>query len=135
MGTTSYGMRIKTALEFDDAVAAITLALSEQGFGILTRIDVKETLEAKLGVDFRPYVILGACNPTLAHRGLEAEIDLGLLLPCNVIVYAEPDGAVVSVIDPALMARVTENPRMHEIAVEARSRLERALNALDAQPG
>lgn len=131
LSTTPYGIRVKTNLDFGPATEAIVDALSAEGFGILTRIDVSETLKVKLDVDFRPYVILGACNPSLAHRGLQIEPDLGLLLPCNVIVFAETGGAVVSVMDPSLMAQVTDNPGMNEIAEEARTRLVRALESLD----
>ena len=128
--STPYGIKVKTKLDFDSAIDAVIAALSTEGFGILTRIDVKETLEAKLGIEFRPYVILGACNPKLAHRGLELEPDLGLLLPCNVVVQLEADGVVVSAMDPGLMVGVTDNPAMGEVADEARARLERAINAL-----
>ena len=128
--STPYGIKVKTKLDFDSAIDAVIAALSTEGFGILTRIDVKETLEAKLGIEFRPYVILVACNPKLADRGLELEPDLGLLLPCNVVVQLEADGVVVSAMDPGLMVEVTDNPAMSEVADEARVRLERAINAL-----
>ncbi len=128
--STPYGIKVKTSLEFNEAIEAVIVALSDEGFGILTRIDVKETLNAKLGVEMQPYVILGACNPNLAHRGLQIEPDLGLLLPCNVTIMAEPEGVVVSAMNPALLAEVTENPRMVEIADEATERLNRALETL-----
>lgn len=135
LSMTPYGIKVKTTLDFGPATEAAIEALAAEGFGILTRIDVTETLKAKLGIEFRPYVILGACNPALAHKGLQIEPDLGLLLPCNVIVYAESGGAVVSAMDPALMAQVTGNPGMNEVAEEARTRLVRALESLSAAPG
>lgn len=135
LSMTPYGIKVKTTLDFGPATEAAIEALAVEGFGILTRIDVTETLKAKLGIEFRPYVILGACNPALAHKGLQIEPDLGLLLPCNVIVYAESGGAVVSAMDPALMAQVTGNPGMNEVAEEARTRLVRALESLSAAPG
>lgn len=128
----AYGIRVKTSLDYESALQNVTDALRAEGFGVLTEIDVKATMKEKLGVDVTPYKILGACNPQLAHQALEAERDLGLLLPCNVIVYDEPDGAVVSVMDPNLMAKVTDNPDLEPIAAEARERLDRALKALGA---
>jgi uncharacterized protein (DUF302 family) len=104
-------------------------ALKGEGFGVLTEIDVRDTLKQKLGVDFRRYDIIGACNPPLAYGALEREIDIGLLLPCNVIVYEEEDGGgcVVAALDPEVMMGVTGNPALQTVAVEARTRLERAL--------
>lgn len=123
-----YGIRKVTPRAFDEAVEAITAALKAQGFGVLTEIDVRATLKKKLDVDFRPYVILGACNPPLAYRALQAEQELGLLLPCNVIVYDNGDGtSTVSVIDPLQMVSVTHNPDLEPIAVDANARLRAAL--------
>jgi uncharacterized protein (DUF302 family) len=113
-----------------DARAAITDALKREGFGILTEIDVKATFKQKLNEDFRPYVILGACNPQLAHRALTGELGVGLLLPCNVCVWEEEDGATVSVIRPDAMFQVVENRALEPIAREADERLRRALDAL-----
>ncbi|MCH7642753.1 MAG: DUF302 domain-containing protein [Chloroflexi bacterium] len=132
LSTTPYGIKVKTSLDFGPATEAIIDALSVEGFGILTRIDVTETLKTKLDVEIRPYVILGACNPSLAHRGLQIEPDLGLLLPCNVIVYEEAGGAVVAAMEPALMATITGNPGMNEIAEEARTHIVNALESLAA---
>jgi uncharacterized protein (DUF302 family) len=123
-----YGIRKVTPRTFDEAVEAITAALKEQGFGVLTEIDVRATLKKKLNVDFRPYVILGACNPPLAYRALQTERELGLLLPCNIIVYDNGDGtSTISVIDPLQMMRVTNNPNLEPIAVDANARLWAAL--------
>ena len=132
LSTTPYGIKVKTSLDFGPATEAIIDALSAEGFGILTRIDVTETLKTKLDVEIQPYVILGACNPSLAHRGLQIEPDLGLLLPCNVIVYEEAGGAVVAAMEPALMATITGNPGMNEIAEEARTHIVNALESLAA---
>jgi uncharacterized protein (DUF302 family) len=127
--TTRYGMSTAVALEYGDAVARTKEALAKEGFGVLSEIDISATLKAKLGADFRPYVILGACNPPLAHRALTAERDLGLLLPCNVIVYAadEPGHSVVAAMDPEAALELTGNPEVAEVAREVRSRLERVL--------
>ena len=132
LSTTPYGIKVKTSLDFGPATEAIIDALSVEGFGILTRIDVTETLKTKLDVEIQPYVILGACNPSLAHRGLQIEPDLGLLLPCNVIVYEEAGGAVVAAMEPALMATITGNPGMSEIAEEARTHIVNALESVAA---
>ena len=102
-------------------------ALKTEGFGILTEIDVKETLSSKLQIDFRRYQILGACNPSLAHKALQAELQVGLLLPCNVIVYEEGDGAVVAAFDPEAAMGLANNPALEEVAREAKERLQRAL--------
>ena len=130
MNKGNYGTSISTGLAYSDAVAATREALRTEGFGVITEIDVKATMQEKLGIEYPGYVILGACNPRLAHRALTEEKELGLLLPCNVIVYETPDGAVVSALDPALMSEVTDNPALGDIATEAASALERVLEAL-----
>ena len=111
--------------------------LGKEGFGVLTEIDVKATLKKKLDVDFRPYVILGACNPPMAHRALSAETAIGLLLPCNVVVYAgdEPGTSVVAVLDAEVQLGVTGRDDLKPIAAEVKSRLGRALNAVKAKEG
>lgn len=127
----TYGMTAKTALSPQDAEAEIRAALSEEGFGILTEIDVSATLANKIGVEFRPYKILGACNPHLAHKALQADERMGLLLPCNVVVAESEDGeTVVSILDPNVMERVADAEGIREIADEARARLERALASI-----
>jgi uncharacterized protein (DUF302 family) len=128
--TPSLGLEVKVAMPYEQAIAKVTAALKEQGFGVLTSIDVQATLKQKLGVDFRPYTILGACNPPLAHKALSADLDMGLLLPCNVIVYAVEDGTVISIADPLVMLRLADNPALNEMAQEARARLERVVAAL-----
>jgi uncharacterized protein (DUF302 family) len=130
--STRYGISTTVDLPYEQAVARTREALGREGFGVLTEIDVKETLEQKLGVDFRPYVILGACNPPLAHRALSAELDIGLLLPCNVVVYAadEPGRSVVAAMDPVEALSLTGNEAIRPLASEVRGRLERALGAV-----
>jgi uncharacterized protein (DUF302 family) len=114
----------------EQAIERVTAALAGQGFGILSRIDVRETLRKKLDLDFRGYTILGACNPGLAHRALTAEPQIGLLLPCNVVVQEAADGALVSIADPKVMFEVVDNPAVAPIADEADQRLRAALAAL-----
>lgn len=126
--TMSYYIAKRLALPFADAIAAITDALKAEGFGILTEIDVQNTLEQKLGVDFRKYRILGACNPPFAHQALQAEDKIGLMLPCNVIVQEMADGGVeVAAIDPVVAMSPVNAPALGEIAGEVRERLARAV--------
>jgi len=133
MESTAYGMRVRVPLSYDEAVARTTAALKQEGFGVLTTIDVKETLQQKLAVDFRRYVILGACNPPLAHRVLQSEIDIGLLLPCNVVVYEDGIAhSVVAAVAPMTMIElVGDNPEVAAVAHEADERLRRVLASLD----
>ena len=130
----AYGLARTTSLPYADAVPAIKEALKEVGFGVLWEIDVPATLKAKIGVeDFRPYIILGACNPHLANRALRAELDLGLMLPCNVIVYDLGDGrSAVKAIEPDKMMGFIGNPDLAPIAAEAREKLQAALTSLPA---
>ncbi|MFQ5691281.1 MAG: DUF302 domain-containing protein [Gemmatimonadota bacterium] len=130
--TQEYAIRKTVNLPFEEADARVREALSAEGFGVLTEIDVKETLKKKLDVEFRPYRILGACNPPLAHRALSAEADIGLLLPCNVIVYEsdEAGSSVVAAIDPVVQLGATGKSELEEVAREVKERLERVLAAL-----
>lgn len=127
-----YGFeRVLEGHSFDAAVAAVTAALKDEGFGVLTQIDVQDTLKKKLDADFRRYVILGACNPVLARQALEAEPHIGLLLPCNVVVQEVPaGGVVVSIGDPKAMFALVDNPAVAPVAAEADSRLRRVMRAL-----
>jgi len=132
----AYGLTTQLNLPYEAAISKVIEALKQEGFGVLTEIDVKATLKKKLDVDFDKYVILGACNPSLAYRALQAEPELGLLLPCNVIVYESDAGkSVVSVIDPMSMVGVTNNPKLQPIADEANERLSRALGCLEGVAG
>jgi uncharacterized protein (DUF302 family) len=130
--TTRYGLRVTVPLAYDQAVEHTTAALKAEGFGVLTTIDVKATLKQKLDKDFRKYVILGACNPPLAHRALETELDIGLLLPCNVVVYETvPGSSVVAAMAPVGAMSVVGNPALAPVAQEAEQRLRRALASLE----
>lgn len=125
---TIYGMKKTVALGYDEAVDKVRGALKDQGFGILSEIDIKEKMKEKLGVNFKRYIILGACNPPLAHKALLAEPEIGLLLPCNVIVYENGEReSVVAAVDPGAMMQVTGNVALQTIAEDAKARLTRAL--------
>lgn len=123
----NYGMSRIVPFSYEEAVDRVTAALKAEEFGVLTTIDVQETLRKKLSVDFRKYVILGACNPPFAHQALQAEEQIGLLLPCNVIVYESDAGTVVAIFDPMVMTALVENPALGPIAGEVKRRLERVL--------
>lgn len=131
----SYGYRLQMPFGVTQAITEVTAALKQEGFGVLTQIDVQATMRAKLGIETKPYVILGACNPNLAHQALQAEPELGLLLPCNVIVYDNGDETTtVSIVDPMQMLGMVENPALQPIAAEADARLHHVLAHLAAQP-
>ncbi|KOT33163.1 ABC transporter ATP-binding protein [Streptomyces caelestis] len=121
-----------TGTDFDAAVTAVRRALADQGFGVLTEIDVKATLKAKLDHDMEDYLILGACNPPLAHQALEADRSIGLLLPCNVVVRRDGDHTLVQALDPGTMVTLTGLPALEPVAADATARLDAALNALSA---
>lgn len=122
---TDLGFQTRLKLGYEAALEKVTDALKAEGFGVLTSIDVKETMKKKLDVDFRRYAILGACNPPLARRALSARPEVGLLLPCNVIVYEEGDETVVSIVDPLSMFAFIDAPELEQVAAEARQRLQR----------
>jgi len=128
-----YGFNVKFNGSFDDAVTRVTEELQKEGFGVLTEIDVKATMKKKLDIDKLPYKILGACNPVLANQALTAEPDIGLLLPCNVVVREEEDGSVVvAFMDPAAVLTLVEREGVDELASEVKARLERVRDAMAA---
>lgn len=131
----TYGFGVIVNAPYERALERVRAALKDQGFGVLTEIDVKQTMKAKLDVDFRPYAILGACNPPLAHRALSTDLGIGLLLPCNVVVYDNLDGtSTVEAMDPkGALGLVRDNPAIVEVASEARDRLLQALDSLTAK--
>jgi uncharacterized protein (DUF302 family) len=132
--STELGFEVKMELPYEQAIEKVVDALKNEGFGVLTRIDVKAILQEKLGVEFRPYVILGACNPALSHRALSADSEVGLMLPCNVTVEELPDGGSrVRVANPIMMmtaGRLGENPALVEVAQAAYEKLNRAAQSL-----
>ncbi len=126
--SSQYGFGKKVSLPYEQAVEQVTAALKQEGFGVLTEIDVKATLKKKLDVDFRRYVILGACNPPLAHQALNAELEIGLLLPCNAIVYETDDGnAVISALNPMVALGMVDNQALADVAVQVTEKLKRVI--------
>jgi uncharacterized protein (DUF302 family) len=126
-----YAFSTTTSKSYDEAVAAVKDALQEQGFGVLTEINVSAVLKNKLDIDKRPYIILGACNPVLANQAMEAEPDIGLLLPCNVVVREEEDGSVtVAFMDPSAVLALVDNPSVPALATEVRGRLKKVCDAI-----
>jgi len=130
MSHKEHGLTTRLELPYEEAAERTKAALQAEGFGILTEIDIKATLKQKLNADFRKYVILGACNPPLAHRALRTELEIGLLLPCNVIVYEEDGGAVVSAIDPLAAMSIAESPALEEVATTVNAKLRRVVETL-----
>src|SRR5512144_2611666 len=134
MTPSSLGLSVRLHTDWETALQRVTAALKAEGFGVLTEIDVKQTLKKKLDVDFRPYKILGACNPKFAHRSLTAAPEVGLLLPCNVTISQEGEDLVeVSIIDPIMMLSVVPNPALRPLAEEVKAALDRVAAALEKQ--
>ena len=128
----SYGTAVTVDAPFQDTLARVRRELAEEGFGVLTEIDVTATMKAKLDEDVEDYVILGACNPPLAHQALTADRSIGLLLPCNVVVRTPADGTTVEALDPQIMVQLTDNPALKAVADDAAARLQRALQRVAA---
>jgi len=126
----NYGFSKTLDIPFEQAIEKVTSELKKEGFGVLTSIDVKETLKQKINVDFKKYTILGACNPPIAHKALQEEEELGLLLPCNVIVYEKDNKTNVSFFDPMVMTWVIDNDNMKPIATEVKEKLQKVLEAV-----
>ena len=133
MTRTTYGFGTNLNLPYDEAVQRVKDALKVEGFGVLSEIDVRKTMREKLGDEMESYIILGACNPPLAHRALEQELDIGLLLPCNVVVRAAGTGSRVDVADPQAMLGIVGNEQLNAVADEAKQRLQRVVAALGGQ--
>lgn len=132
--STEIGFQTKLHLPYDQVLSKTVDALKAEGFGVLTEIDVQTTFKQKLDVDFQSYKILGACNPSLSHRALSSNVDVGLLLPCNVTVYQDGDDVVVTAIDPIIMLGVLkDDPVVSAVAVEARAKLQRVIGSLEAK--
>jgi len=129
--TNQYGFGTTLQVSYEEAIPRVKEALKSEGFGVLTEIDVRQTLREKLGLEMEPYLILGACNPVLAHRALEQEPEIGLLLPCNVVVRAVEGGCRVEIADPKAMLGIAGNKQLDAIADEAKQRLQRALATLE----
>jgi len=125
-----YGFSKTVDMPYEQTIEKVATELKKEGFGVLTSIDVKETLKQKINVDFKKYVILGACNPPIAHKALQEEEELGLLLPCNVIVYEKDNKTRVSIFDPMVMTWIMENDNIKPIAAEVQERLQRVLKAI-----
>lgn len=126
----NYGFSKEVNVPYEEAIEKVTEELKKEGFGVLTSIDVKETLKKKIDVDFKKYMILGACNPSLAHKALQKEEELGLLLPCNVLVYEGEKSTVVSVFNPMIMTEIIDNQNLTPVAQEVKERMQRVLEAV-----
>ena len=131
-----YGFHVKTSGGFDEVLSRVTEELKKEGFGVLSDIDVQATLKAKLGIEQRPYRILGACNPPYAHQALEKDPDIGLLLPCNVVVRQDGDGGVtVAFMDPAAVLSLVQRPELEELGAQVRAKLERVRDGVSSASG
>jgi len=130
MGKTNYGYGKKVDASFDQAIERVKEELQKEGFGILTEIDVKATLKKKLGVDFHNYVILGACNPPNAYKSLQAEIEIGLMLPCNVIIYQKDGGVFVSTVMPTIAMGMIDNKILKDVAINIEDKLKKVIDNL-----
>lgn len=126
----NYGFTKEVKLPFEEVIAVVTERLKKEGFGILTRIDVQEKFKEKLGIDFKKYVILGACNPASAHKAIVVEENIGLMLPCNVIVYEKEDKTVVSIIKPTVAMRMIENEELKQIATQVETKLKNVFDSI-----
>ncbi len=126
-----YGFTKTVNKPYEETLSKVTEELKKEGFGVLTSIDVKDTLKKKIDVDFEKYIILGACNPPLAHKALQAEEQLGLLLPCNVIVYEKNDSTVVSFFDPMIMTKIIDNKSLRTVAEEVTNKMKRVFEAIN----
>ncbi len=126
----SYGFSKVLNLSYEEAIEKVTDELKKEGFGVLTSIDVKDTLKKKIDVNFKKYTILGACNPMLAHKALQAEEDIGLLLPCNVIVYEKEDKTAVSIFNPMMMTKIVNNDSLKSVAEEVNAKLTKVFEAV-----
>ena len=126
----NYGFSKTTDLSYEETIEKVTEELKKEGFGVLTTIDVKDTLKKKIDVDFKKYIILGACNPGLGYKALQTEEELGLLLPCNVIVYEKENKTVVSIFDPIVLSRIVDNDILKPVAEEAKAKLVKVLDAI-----
>ena len=131
--TTPYGFGTTSPVPYEEAITRVKEALKAEGFGVLTEIDVRRTMREKLGAVMEPYIILGACNPPLAHRALQQEQDIGLLLPCNVVVRSEGKGSRVEVADPQAMLGIVGNEELNAVADEAKQRLQHVVASLSGQ--
>ncbi len=127
----TYGIKVELDLEFEEVVKKVEEELKKEGFGILTEIDVKKTLKEKIGVDYENYLILGACNPSFAHQALQLEKEIGLLLPCNVIVYSQGERTFVSAVNPLEAMSIVENSQLKEIAIKVKEKLERVIEGVN----
>ncbi len=130
MNKTNYGYSKNVDLSFDQAIEKVKAELQKEGFGILSKIDVKATLKKKLDVDFQNYVILGACNPPGAYKSLQAEIEIGLMLPCNVIVYQKDNKTVISAVKPTIAMGMIDNSSLKDIATNIENKLQKAIDSL-----